>query len=398
VASVAIMDGGHLSLETLGGERIWQARATGAMAAMHRSMMGTGSLGPERRLPVEEAGRPVGVAVVRLPQAGVLPTDVAFRASVNRVLLFGGLAAAGVALVLGIALARRATAPARALTRAAHDLAGGARHRRIGSRARDEFGEMARAFDRMADALDEEERLRRLFTADVAHELRTPLSILRSEVEALQDGVRAAGPEALSSLHEEVLRLSRLVADLEALAAADAAGFSLERERVDVGAVVRSVVAEMAGMFEDKGVRVVVEAGRAEAEADPMRVRQIVGNLLSNALKFTPEGGRVRVRAEEEGAWAALRVSDTGAGIAAEELPQVFDRFFRGADVRAGGSGVGLAVVRELARAHGGDVEVASREGEGATFTVLLPRRASVLRDAFTAPSQGRPTVASEGR
>ncbi|HEX6208184.1 MAG TPA: HAMP domain-containing sensor histidine kinase [Actinomycetota bacterium] len=397
LAPLAIMDGGTLALESPAGDVIWTARATGSMAAMHRSMMGTGALGPERRLPVIVRGDRMGVAVVRLPQAGVLPSDLAFRASINRLLLYGGAAAAAVALALGIILARRATAPARALTRAARSLAEGDRSRRIASGARDEFGEMAAAFDQMAEALEEQDRLRRSFAADVAHELRTPLSILRSEVEALQDGVRSAGPETFGSLHEEVLRLSRLVADLETMAAADAAGFSLKRERVDLGAVARSVVSEMAGAFESAGVGIRVEAGDVEVDADPVRVRQMLGNLLSNAMKFTPVGGEVRVEVSAQDGCAVLRVADTGPGIPAEEIPRVFDRFFRGAGVRAGGSGVGLAVVRELARAHGGEVEVASRPGEGTAFTIRLPQTAPGLRHVFTTPSHPPTTVPVKG-
>ncbi len=370
-----LMDGGALRVEDASGREVWDAeQAPGAgMSRMHQEMMGTGPLGPERRLPVEVDDATVGFALVRLPEPGLLPQDVSFRSSINRLLVFGSLIAGMVALALGIVVARRATAPARELTSVAQALAGGDRSRRIGSTAADEFGEMARAFDRMAEAIDAEDRLRRGFAADVAHELRTPLAILRSQVEALQDGVAAATPESLASLHEETLRIARLVADLEALASADAAEFSLDRRPTSLASLVEGAVREFRGPFEGAGVRLEVDAVDLTVDADPVRVKQVLSNLLSNALKFTPAGGRVHVSLRPEGPWAAVRVSDTGPGIPADEMPRVFDRFFRGRSARSGGSGVGLTVVRELARAHGGDVDLASEPGRGAVFTLRLP-------------------------
>ncbi|HWO69419.1 MAG TPA: HAMP domain-containing protein, partial [Actinomycetota bacterium] len=175
LAALILMDGGTLRLEDAEGRTVW-APATGAaasaMARMHRQMMGSGPLGPERRLPIEVDGSVVGTAVVRLPEPGVLPQDEAFRASVNRLLLAGGIAAGILAMGLGAVLARRATAPARELTRAARAMAAGHRSHRVEYEGADELGEMARAFNRMADAIEEEDRLRRAFAADVAHELR----------------------------------------------------------------------------------------------------------------------------------------------------------------------------------------------------------------------------------
>ena len=380
LAALILMDGGTLRLEDAEGRTVW-APATGAaasaMARMHRQMMGSGPLGPERRLPIEVDGSVVGTAVVRLPEPGVLPQDEAFRASVNRLLLAGGIAAGILAMGLGAVLARRATAPARELTRAARAMAAGHRSHRVEYEGADELGEMARAFNRMADAIEEEDRLRRAFAADVAHELRTPLAILRSEIEALQDGVEEPSREALASLHEETLRLGRLVADLETLASAEAAGFSLERRPVALRPLLEGAVEEFAGPFETAGVRLGSELEDAVAEVDPVRIRQVVTNLLSNALKFTPAGGAVRVELRRHGTEAVLRVSDTGPGIPPDELPHVFERFFRGRGARARGSGIGLTVARELVLAHGGEIAVESEPGRGTTFTVRLPLAAA---------------------
>ncbi|MFB3739647.1 MAG: sensor histidine kinase [Candidatus Velamenicoccus archaeovorus] len=395
--SLALMDGGTMLLLDTGGRVVWNAAAGagGQMAAMHRRMMGSGPLGAERRLPVNVDGTAVGTAVIRLPRVGLLPQDTAFRASVNRLLLLGGVAAGTVALLLGLVLARRATAPARALTRAATALAAGDRSQRVDHEGDDELGEMARAFNSMADTIEEEDRLRRAFSADVAHELRTPLTILRTQIEGLQDGVVEPSSASLVSLHEETLRLQRLVADLETLASAEAAGFSLDRRPVDLRELVEDAAREFAGPAMAAGVRLTVELEDVLADADGTRIRQVVANLLSNALKFTPSGGAVRLSLGARDGHAEIVVADTGPGIPPDELPLVFDRFFRGRGARAGGSGIGLTVARELVEAHGGSIAVDSRPGAGTTFRVRLPGAASGSRGVFTAPSHAPATVGS---
>jgi signal transduction histidine kinase len=389
IGVLALTDGGTLRLVDPAGRTVWQAGGQdGGMAGMHHGMMGAVALGPEQRLPVEVDRAVVATAVVRFPAVGVLPADRAFRASVNRLLLLGGITAALAALAFGLLLARRATAPARALGQAATALAAGDRSRRVPEAADEEFGEMVRAFNQMADRIEAEDRLRREFASSVAHELRTPLTILRTQVEAIQDGVVAADPGTLASLHEEILRTGRLIGDLETLGAAAAAGFSLDRRRVELRPLLEDATREFAGPFEARGVRLETRLADLVVPGDPVRLRQVVANLLSNALKFTPPGGLVRVELAGGDEVAVITVADSGPGIAPDELPRVFDRFFRGRGVRAGGSGIGLSVVWELVGAHGGEVDVASDPGRGATFTVRLPAvAASVPRRSFTASS-----------
>jgi two-component system sensor histidine kinase BaeS len=395
---VGLLGGGEVVLSDSAGRVVWRdsSRSHGAaMGAMHQQMMSV-ALGSEQRLPVRADGRTIGTAVVRLPVVGGLPADREFRAAVNRLLLLGGLAAGLIALGLGLLLARRATAPARALTRAASALAAGDRSQRVPAAATDEFGQMARAFNLLADGLQSEDRLRRQFAASVAHELRTPLAVLRSQVEAVQDGIIQADPGTLTSLHEEILRTTRLVDDLETLASAEAAGFALQRQPVALRPLLEDAVREVTGLFGDQQVRVEARLTDVVVAGDPVRLRQVAANLLSNALKFTPPGGWVSVELAAEEGQAVLRVADSGPGIPPEELPRVFDRFFRGSGVRAGGSGIGLAVVRELVAAHGGAIEAQSPPGAGAVFTVRLPA-AQILRQSFTAPSQHAATVRVEG-
>jgi two-component system sensor histidine kinase BaeS len=398
--NLALTGGGSMRLLDAAGRSVWNPSAgpAGRIASIHRAMMGNPSLGPRTRLPIVIDGSLVGTAVVRQPTLGILPQDVAFRSSVNRTLLLGGFVAAIVAVALGFVLARRATAPARELTRAARALASGDRAERVDFHAKDELGDMAMAFNAMADTIEREDELRRSFGAEVAHELRTPLAILQTQVEGMQDGVVAGDEAALESLHEETLRLSRLVADLETLASADAAGFSLRKQEVSLRTLLEDAATEFHGPFSEEGVGLVTSLGdgNAHVDVDPTRIRQVVSNLLSNALKFTPSGGEVRLSSHTRANEAVIRVSDTGLGIPPAEIPHVFDRFFRGSGVRAGGSGIGLAVARELVLAHDGSIEVESTVGVGTTFMIRLPATSSG-RTVFTAASRRDAILAVKG-
>ncbi|MEO8424483.1 MAG: ATP-binding protein [Actinomycetota bacterium] len=398
VGALIAMEGGTLEVRDASGASVWVAdrSTTGVDPAVHRAMMGAGPLGPERTLPVTVGGDVVGSAVMRLPIEGLLPHDVSFRDAVNRILVIGGLAAAAVALLLGLVLAKRAVAPARELTSAARALARGDRATRISSDRDDEFGEMADAFDAMADTVDEEDRIRRTFASDVAHELRTPLAILRTSVESIQDDVIDPDVTSIASLHEEVLRMSRLVEDLETIAHADAARFSLRQAPVDLGTETRTVVEGFRDRFAAVGIELRSEIEDVHVQGDAVRLRQIVSNLLSNALKFTPSGGLVTISVAARSDVAVLEVRDTGPGIPSDEIERVFDRFYRGGGVHVGGSGIGLAVVQDLVRAHGGEVSVESEPGRGSRFIVALPL-ARESRDLFTAPSHPETKVGVEG-
>ncbi|HEX9122946.1 MAG TPA: HAMP domain-containing sensor histidine kinase [Actinomycetota bacterium] len=359
------------------------------------SRSSTSALGPAQRIPIEVDGRTVGYAVIRLRKASQQPSAVAFRSDLVKRLLLGGILAALLSLGLGLMFALRATAPVRQVRGAARALTAGDRSVSLQTERSDEFGDVGRALRTMADSVEEEERLRQGFAAQVAHELRTPLTILQSQVEGLRIGVLEPTPEAIVSLHEEVLRISRLVADLQILGSADAAGFSLERATTDLREAVDETVREFAGLFEGSEVRLESRLEPVIAWVDRVRVGQVLSNLLSNALKFTPPGGLVRVELRRDEPWAVLRVSDSGPGIPADELPHVFDRFFRGRGSRSSGSGIGLTVVSELVRAHGGEVEVSSDPGSGATFTVRLPLQPTPARRRIRAGSEPAVSAAS---
>ena len=392
---LAAMADEQVSVLDARGRLVWSSTSavSGTMAAMDHAMMGSPALGPAVRVPVVAAGARVGTTLIRLPSTGAPALDQAFRSSVERLLVLSGIGAGVVAVIVGVFLARRVTAPVRSLTTAARSLSAGRRPARLEDTSPDELGQMAAAFNAMADAVEAEDILRCSFARDIAHELRTPLTVLQNELEALQDGLASLGPEALASLHDETLRLARLVADLEALASADGAPFSLERQTVELVPLVTAAIVEFAGPMDEKGLSVRSCISEATVEADPVRLRQVVANLLSNAVKFVPAGGNICVELHCDGTWASLTVADDGPGIAPEDLPRIFERFFRGRQARAGGSGIGLAVVAGLVEAHEGQVTVTSEPGQGTTFTVRLPQIGPGVRRVFAGSSPRPRTV-----
>ncbi|MGD9406200.1 MAG: ATP-binding protein, partial [Anaerolineae bacterium] len=300
-----------------------------------------------------------------------------FLNEVNRSLVWAGVAAGVVALALGLLLARQLAAPIRALTEAANRLADG-EMTQVRVRSDDEIGELGQAFNSMARSLAQQETLRRNLMADIAHELRTPLTVIRSDLEALLDGVYEPTPEALASVQEETLLLARLVDDLRALAQAEAGQLRLEREPLDLAELLRGVAASFDLQAHGQGqeLRLELDPDLPVVEADPVRVRQVAANLVSNALRHAPEAGCVTVRAEALPAEVRVSVADDGPGIAEEDVSRIFDRFWRGPQPRAQGSGLGLTIARELVRAHGGRIWVESEPGQGSTFFFTLPRLA----------------------
>jgi signal transduction histidine kinase len=217
---------------------------------------------------------------------------------------------------------------------------------------------------------------RRQMTADIAHELRTPLSLILGYAEALRDGVLPATLESHNIIHDEALRLSRLVDDLRALSLAEAGELPLTRRETAVAPLIEQVAAAHQPRAQQQGIALQTDlpADLPPITADPDRLKQVIVNLLDNALRHTPEGGQVTLSARQDGPELSIAVRDSGPGIASEDLPRVFDRFYRADKSRTrGGSGLGLAIARSIAQAHGGRLTVDSQTGQGATFTLWLP-------------------------
>jgi two-component system sensor histidine kinase BaeS len=287
-------------------------------------------------------------------------------------LRIAGVAAIVAALTVGVAmlLANRVIRPVHALTAATRRMRAGDSEARATTTARWEIAELTAAFNEMAEHVARTDRQRKELTSDISHELRNPLNAIRGWLIAMHDGVADPDPDLLSSLLDETSLLQHLVDDLRDLALADAGQLRLEPVELNLADLLRHVVAATGGRA------TVTAPPELFLVADPMRIRQAVGNLVANAERYTPPGGRITVRAYRENATVVIDVVDSGAGIAAADLPHVFDRFWRADRSRTrgtGGTGLGLAVVRQLVEAHGGTVTATSTLGEGSTFTLRLP-------------------------
>jgi signal transduction histidine kinase len=333
--------------------------------------------GPQTTVPVNAHDQRVGTAVVRSTGTGLNAIDRSLQTALLRAIAGAAGLAALLALLTGLAVARRITRPVIRLIAVTRAMAAGDRAARVGEiRAAGELQELAAAFDQMAGTLDRQEQIRRNLVADVAHELRTPIAILQAGHEALLDGVAEPTPAELGSLRDEVLRLARMVGDLQTLAAADAAALNLARTPCDLAELAAAAADSLARRFEAAGLTLDRKLAPAPVLADAHWLHQVITNLLTNALKFTPAGGRVTISTGRHGAEAVLQVTDTGAGIAAEDLPRIFDRFFRGQRAAQISGSIGLTVAAELAQAHGGRLTARSETtgpGQGTQMTLSLP-------------------------
>lgn len=301
-----------------------------------------------------------------------------FLANLGRSLWLAGLSGAALAILLGYLFTRQIVAPLDEVTTAAGRVAEGDLEQRVTVGGSGELARLGESFNRMAATLSRDKQLRQNMVADIAHELRTPLSILQGNIEAMQDGILETSPENLASIHQETLRLARLVEDLRTLSLADSGQLKFQPGETDLRALISQVTDGFQTQLAAKNIKLDVDAPDSLPSiwVDPDRIAQVLRNLLSNALHFAPEGSKIIVRltASSEGVTVAVR--DNGIGIPAEDLPFVFDRFYRVDRSRnrsTGGSGLGLAIVKQLVEAQGGRVRVDSVEGKGSTFSFTVP-------------------------
>ena len=297
--------------------------------------------------------------------------------SINRFLLWGGLLAVAIALVFTFVLSRRISAPIHALTLTAKQLGQGDFSQRVQLRGKGEVGELAQAFNSMASELERAEQLRRNLVADVAHELRTPLSNIQGYLEAVGDGVIAADAATIRSLYEEATLLSRLVDDLQDLALAEAGELKLVFQAEDIAELINRTVAAVQSQVSAKGLLMSIDLPDKlpPVNIDYHRISQVLRNLLENAVAHTAEGD-ITVTARQQGSWVEVSVVDTGEGIPADDLPNIFERFYRVDRSRTratGGSGLGLTIAKRLVEAHGGKIEVQSELGKGSRFSFTVP-------------------------
>ncbi len=292
--------------------------------------------------------------------------------------LWGGLIAVAIALIMTFFLSRRILAPVKSLTAVAKQLGKGDFSQRVLIKDRSEFGELAETFNSMASDLERAERLQRNMVADVAHELRTPLSNIRGYLEAVRDGVIAPDENTIRSLDEEATLLSRLVNDLQELSLAEAGQLKLIRAGEDISKLIKQTVVVIRPQAMAKGVSVSVDLpdGLPVVDIDWQRIGQVLRNLLENAVAHTAKGGAVSVTAVWEGSRVEVNVADTGEGIPTEDLADIFERFYRVDQSRTratGGSGLGLTIARRLVEAPGGEINARSEPGKGSCFSFTLP-------------------------
>ncbi len=338
--------------------------------------------------PIEVEGVGVGVLLFQPEEPRAFsPPERAMLDRINWAIALAALAAAALALLAGGLLARALTRPVEALTGAARSLARGELGLQVPVQSQDEIGELAAAFNQMSADLARASQLRRQMTADVAHDLRTPLSLIRGHAEALRDGVLPPAVETFSLIHDEAVRLNRLVEDLRTLSLADAGELTLVRRPAAPGQLLeRAVGAQMIrAQQQDVALTAAVAPDLPELNVDADRLAQVLGNLLDNALRHTPAGGRIAcaVAASPDGVTFCL--ADSGPGIPAKDLPNVFERFYRADASRqrdGSGSGLGLAIARSLVEAHGGRLWAESPPGSGARFFLTLPARTSAADPA----------------
>jgi len=308
----------------------------------------------------------------------ISPTEVhqMFLDATHRSLIWATLGTLALAVVLSFLLTKKVLTPLSQMADVTRKIAAGDYTAQVQISARDEVGQLATAFNQMADSLHRVEQLRKTMVTDVAHELRTPLTNMQGYIEAFRDGVMTPSKEALESLYEETLRLAKLVEDLLQLARADASRGTIRLQRIDLHDLVHQVLELFQPKFAAKGIVVEVKLAdvKDQLTADPEKLSQVIRNLFQNASQYTPQGGSVRVFAERLPGKVKVFFANTGDGVAEQDLPFIFERFYRGEKSRSrehGGAGIGLAIVKELIEAHRGEVGAESRPAETRVWFTL---------------------------
>jgi signal transduction histidine kinase len=313
----------------------------------------------------------------------------AFLDRINLQILVGALVAIGLALLLAIILSRTLTRPIRELTLATQVVASGNPAQQVPVRSRDELGQLAASFNHMSADLARSFDLRRQMTADVAHELRTPISIILGHAEAVHDGVLPASPETFEIVREEAERLEHLVDDLRTLSMADAGELKLSMQPHSVVGLIHGAEKIFAHQARQKGIVIEtrLDADLTEIDVDARRVREVLTNVLDNAVRYTPAGGLIRISANRVNGDLEIRIEDSGPGVEADDLDRIFERFYRTEAARTreeGGSGLGFAIARSIVEKHSGKIWAESEPGHGLIVIIRLPMH---QRPAAAAPS-----------
>ncbi|MFN3479287.1 MAG: ATP-binding protein [Thermodesulfovibrionales bacterium] len=346
---------------------------------MKRRILAISGLGRERRdknefvvYPLFLGGKEIGSLEVRFLKTG--RENIYIKRS-DRFFLLSLLIIGGLAIILSIIFSRRFTKPIERLNTAAEAIGDGNLKSRVNISGTDELARLAATFNSMAKSLETQESLRKKLISNIAHELRTPVSAIKGEIEGMIDGIIPINKEGLQSLNEEISRLKFLIEGLEELAQAQASTLLLRKQSINLHQFLKNIMDRFYMSFRDKNITTEIQCDEGLAvTADPERLSQIIINLLDNGLKATGQGGKIWIKAGSKGLATYIEIGDTGCGIKQEELPFIFERFYRSF---SGGLGLGLAIVKELVDAHNGRIEVKSEYGKGTVFTILLPKNNS---------------------
>jgi signal transduction histidine kinase len=329
-------------------------------------------------VPIRVGGERVGTLIMAIPAGTFNPLEQAFSQSVRDSILLAGAIALIIALGLGILFVRRLARPLAELRVAAEQISQGKLEPRVHITSSDELGRLGRTFNQMAESLQRSEALRRQLILDIAHELRNPLMVQQSHLELLLDNVVPPTPEQLQTIYEQNLLLGRLVRDLQLLALADAGELQIVRVPTQFREILQRVIAHIHPTLEEK--QIALEAQITDdlptVSVDPQRIEQVLLNLLDNACRYTPPGGKIVLSAYREDGAVHVSVRDGGPGIAPEDLPHIFERFYRGDKSRArssGGTGLGLSIAKALIEAHGGRIWAENAPQGGACFHFTVP-------------------------
>ena len=331
----------------------------------------------DKGIPIESNGETVGTVISTGQPLVRKPLDQKYIDQINQALWIAAFGGVLIALLLGLFIARSLTRPIRELTHATHEMAEGKLNQQIPVRSKDELGELAQAFNHMSADLTKANQARKQMTADIAHDLRNPLTVINGYLESLQDGKLKPTSERFAVMQAEVNHLQRLVEDLRILSLADAGELKLHLEPVSISDLLNRVADVYRHQAEQNQIALTVEteSNLPEINLDLARMEQVLDNLVGNALRYTPQGGKIHLEAKQETGSLTVSVQDNGSGIPADILPHIFERSFRGDESRSGNeSGLGLAIAKSIVELHGGHLAVDSEINRGTCFTLTFPR------------------------
>ena len=327
---------------------------------------------------IEYDGELIGVVIITGNMPIIDRRDEQYLHRIDQTSIRSAIVAMLLAILMAIFFGRSLTRPIRELTLAIQEMAKGKLQQTVPVRSKDELGLLAKSFNKMSSDLGRAIEVRQQMTADIAHDLRTPLTVIAGYIEALRDGVLKPSPERFETLHNEVQILQRLVSDLRTLSLADAGELKLQKQTIHPNDLLKRIEASYQHTISSQGIdlELKLQENIPSIFVDVERLIQVIGNLVTNAIQFTPKGGTITLATSSDTNHVHIHVIDTGEGVPSKSLQYIFDRFYRGDNTRSeknGETGLGLAIAKSITKAHGGDIEVKSELGKGSEFIITIP-------------------------